>query len=157
MNKDAQLIRFVDCAIQYFDESRIYLDKQEMNIKFWNEMSSVVSYLRRDKIRNKTGARRSRQKAKEVSNRASSPQFMNGKRMPEDSANRTMLKNSAKSQPYPCLNCGLSYSHPSGTSRNKRLKHSSMIPSFYMCERCFVFFQRKDNLNADIRNLHWNS
>ena len=87
-------------------------------------------------------------------NRTSPPQFMSRKRMSEDNANHTMLENSGKSKSYPCLTCGKSYSHSSGLSRHKRYKHSSVVPIFHMCEHCFIFIERKDNLDAHIRNVH---
>lgn len=65
MNKEAQLIKFIDNAMDYWDNCPRYPEDQIANDKFRTKISRVATFLRKDRTLNKTTVRRIRQKTKE--------------------------------------------------------------------------------------------
>jgi len=73
MNKHAQLLKFVNCAISYWDQNPKYsgddLQSQKANSKMRAKMVVVASLLRNGKAKNKSASRRARQYSKEDTHR----------------------------------------------------------------------------------------
>jgi len=77
MNKAAQLIKFVDTAIIWYEMNPLYGNRQDKNMAHRAKILSVARLLRRDRSGNKSRTRKIRQKTKEDWHRCAVGKFIN--------------------------------------------------------------------------------